>query len=178
MECYNINNEFPMGDCFQSSGGINKIYFTNLSNIVSYAPVLESAQSDSLITGITMTAATYFYDFSPVIFEANYTQAAIENATGVAGYDVTLTIPFAKNEAETRNAIKMLRGRLTVIVKDVNGVYTLLGEEFGLRVAPSHDTGTAMADINRWTLVLKGQERTPAREVDPGIVSALLYVAP
>lgn len=171
-----------MSGCYQSSGGVAKVYIANKSNLLasSIVPALESDATpadEGLITGITMESGTYFYDYTPIKFTANYVQTGQENDYGATGYEQLITLPFQKNEASTRNAIKLMKqSDLLVIVKDVNGKYFLLGEEFGLRLVANYESGTALSDHNRWMLTLKGMERVEAREVDGDIVDGLIYV--
>lgn len=66
---------------------------------------------------------------------------------------------------------------LSVIVKDVNGKYFLLGEDFGLQLVATYESGTLLVDNNRWMLTLKGMERHEAREIDEDIVANLIYDA-
>ncbi len=176
--CIPMNSEFPLGDCYKSTGGLANIYIASKSNIETVAPELDAIDDEGLITGTTMEAGTFFYDYTPLRFTANYVLTPQVNEFGTVGYDIVLTLPFQKNEADTRNAIKMMRGSdLAAMVKDANGTYILLGEEYGLKVEASYDSGTAMADHNRWEIKLVGMESQEPREMDPDIVAALIYTA-
>lgn len=176
--CSPIDQGYPVPDCYKSKGGVANIYVGNKSDFESYTPALNDALDEGLIEAIALDAgaAQGFYDFTPLKFTASYILTAQENEDlGVVGYDIEVTLPFQKNEADTRNAIKMLRGNdLVVLVKDTNGTFILLGEEFGLKISSSFESGTKMADNSRWTIMLKGMEAEEPREVDAAIVPALI----
>jgi len=66
-------------------------------------------------------------------------------------------------DSAKRNEIKLLsRAKLSVIIKDNNGIYWLMGETNGVRMtAGDNGTGTALGDRNGYSLSFQGQEPEP-----------------
>jgi hypothetical protein len=67
---------------------------------------------------------------------------------------------FQKLTYQTRDKIVALgKNRLVVIVKDNNGKYWICGKDRGLMITTSTAvTGTAMGDLNGYTVVFDGNE--------------------
>jgi hypothetical protein len=64
---------------------------------------------------------------------------------------------------------------LSLIVKDSNGKFWLVGEENGVILSTAEvTTGTARTDANQYTLTFVGEEMAMAKEVDSSIIPALV----
>lgn len=159
----------PKG-CRDSQGGNKKVWLTNAENILNILPS-PSLTETGVITSITMGTASgnKFYLFESTKFTSKWVDNSKENGNhGGYSYEPTLTLPFSKNEASKRNAIKLLaRSEVKAIVLDQNDKYWLLGEVNGLDLVTGvFDGGSALTDPNIWTLTFTGAEPYPAREVD------------
>ena len=77
-------------------------------------------------------------------------------------------------ETAKRNEVKMLaRAKMSIIIKDNNGTYWLMGETNGVRlVSGDNGTGTALGDRNGYSLSFQAQEPEPMRAVTASIPEA------
>jgi len=179
MSC-NLTAGFTKG-CKDNMGGIRKVWLTNKDGINEVTPAVGSTSplDEGIITAITMAGspAAVFYEFTPNKDSSNWVENIQSNVqNGTIAYEQVLTLMFAKNEATKRNQIKLLgQAELVAIVLDKNGLYWYLGEENGLELTGgSSASGTAMTDMNGWTLTLSGSERNPAREVDEDVIDTVI----
>jgi hypothetical protein len=165
--------------CKDNAGGLKRVLLANKSDVVSFT----EGQTGSLpepsgeITAITMGAGAVFYEFVPNKMSSNWVENIQANTqNGTVGYEQVLTMIFAKNEAAKRNQVALLgQGEVYAIVEDYNGKYFLLGEFNGCELTGgSSSSGTALSDLNGWTLTLSAMEPEPAKEVDADIIAALL----
>lgn len=69
MGSCDILNEFPLGACYTSSGGLAKIYIANKANVVEILPTLDGTDDEGLITGITMASGTTYFDYTYQVHE-------------------------------------------------------------------------------------------------------------
>jgi len=171
---------FPQ-DCVRNTGGLRRVYLANSISISTIAPVVGATADAGIITGITMASplgvTASFYEFKPNKMSSKAEETEVYNAqNGTFGWDQTITLLFAKNEATKRNQVKLMAGAdMVAIVEDFNGKFWYYGEFNGLNLTNSvSSTGTALADMNGWTLTLMGQTNEPAREIDSTIIAGLI----
>lgn len=167
--------------CKDNMAGIKTVYLTNSINVTAISPVPDgtSPADVGVIDTITMAASPnqYFYEFTPNKMSSNWVENIQSNVqNGTIAYEQVLTIILGKNEATKRNQIKLIgQAEVVAIVEDRNGKYWLLGEENGLELTGGNSaSGTALTDLNGWSLTLTGQEHDPAREVSASIMAALI----
>lgn len=172
-----ITAGIPRG-CRENAGGLKRVFIATRSMLTggtaSFTPT--AANDYSGITSITMAGSNKFYEFVPNKMSSNVVeniQANIQN--GTQAYEQVLTLMFAKNEYTLRNQVKLLaQNELVVITEDYNGIFHLLGEFNGLELNGGNSaTGTALSDMNGWTLTLTGNEPYPARTVTSAAVVAV-----
>lgn len=169
-----LTGGWGLPDCRDNTGGIDTIYITNWSNVTSYA-----LDANEIVTGITMSGATTFYEYKPNKNSGQFTQTVTASAeNGTVGTEQTITIVTSKNEYTKRNYIKLLaQSEMIAIVLDRNGKYFLVGLDFGLTLTNTgYDSGKMITDPNAWTLQLTGSEKFPAPEVSAAAVSAVITV--
>lgn len=167
-----LSSGWGLPDCRDNTGGVDTIYITNWSNVTDYA-----LDATEIVTGITMSGSTKFYEFKPNKNSGHFTQNTTTSPeNGTVSTEQTITIMTNKNEADKRNLIKLLaQSEMIAIVKDRNGKYFLLGAEFGLTLTgTSYDSGKLIGDANAWTLTLVGGEKFPANEVSAAAVAAVI----
>ena len=159
--------------CRDSVGGIVEVY---LGNYPTGYTAQEWFTSDGAgnITGITGLTA---YTFVPNKNSSNWAEninSSVEN--GTVGYEQVLTLVFAKNQAATRNTIKLLgQANLVAIVRDRQEKYWLLGAQDALVLnGGNSQSGTALNDLNGWTITLTGMEQYPAEEVASSLISSIV----
>lgn len=158
-------------DCRQGAGGIDKIYLTEFANIASIT------SSSGTVTAITMASGKKFWEIGVEVEDAQFNEelaASVEN--GTTFYNQTLTFSVFKMTAKNRNIVRLLaQNRLAVIVKNMDGVYHLLGETRAMHVTGAASTsGKASGDKNGYNMTLIGKEPLPANTVSSGIIAALL----
>jgi hypothetical protein len=115
------------------------------------------------------TAALDLYDFVSPKNSSSLTQtvnASVEN--GIVFYTQVLSLvlnkPVAADITELQNLAK---GRLAIVVQDNNDNYFVLGHTRGAELTGgSIATGTALGDLNGYTLEFTGEEAIPAPFLD------------
>lgn len=145
--------------CKDNTPGVQEIYLANWDGDTTY-----TTDADNVITGITASNPTW-YKFE---FPRN-TAGFVENLAGVpendeVSYQQELAMVFNKRDADKRNLMLLLAKANTIaIVKDKNGLYTVVGIEAGLDLSTGVDqTGIAPGDRNGYTFTFTGTEGEPA----------------
>lgn len=159
--------------CNDAQGGLKKVWIAQTENVLTILPAA-STETTGIITSFTMATASKFYEFAPTKFTAKWVDNGKPNGNhGGYSYEPTLTLPFSKNEASKRNAVKLLgKSDVSAIVLDQNNKYWYLGEVNGMNLITSaYDSGAALTDPNLWTLTFTGYEPNPPREVDATWIS-------
>jgi hypothetical protein len=157
--------------CDSNIGGVNKLYITDLDNIVSYT------QAGGTVSAITLATASYFYEFEFNRNSATYTEDLVKDvAVGSALFEGTLTVTIPRRDVAKRNTLALLTQRdLAVIFRDSNGLYWYPGAVEGMYLSESTSTtGTAKVDGSNYVLTLKSFELERAPGVASGIVNALV----
>lgn len=168
MAC-DLTSGFSVG-CSSSIGGVAEFWIGNMPSDMVIA-----LDSSGVATSITNTAA----DLEYFKFECTNAQGAAsvfnDNPTvnaqnGTSFFDQTATYVLNKMEQAKRNEVKMIaRAKMTIIIKDNNGKYWLMGEVNGARLTSGENTsGTALGDRNGYSLSFQAQEFEPMREVLDG----------
>ena len=165
--------------CKDNAGGLKRVLLANKDDVVSFTEGATGSLTvpSGEITDITMVAGATFFEFVPNKMSSNWVENIQANAqNGTIGYEQVLTMIFAKNEAAKRNQVALLgQGEVYAIVEDYNGKYFLLGEFNGCELTGgSSSSGTALTDLNGWTLTLTAMEPEPAKEVSSTIIADLL----
>ena len=163
--------------CKDNTGGLKRALIANKSEVTSFTS--GTGASAGFITAITGATAQEWYEFTPNKQSSNWVenvQANVQN--GTIGYEQVLTLMFAKNTAAMRNQISLLgQGETYIIIEDYNDTYWLMGQLNGVDLTGGNSgSGTAMSDMNGWTLTLAGAEPDPARQVESSIIAGLTIV--
>ena len=143
--------------CKDAIGGIQEVLLCVHSDVV-YGAVASGAISD-----ITSTTTFYRYAInrnSGVL--AQNVESSIENGTIYFNQELTLTMAklTAAENAELHNVLK---NRLSVIARDNNNNWHILGLDCGVEVsAGNFGTGQAKGDLNGYTITFNGEEKSPA----------------
>jgi len=167
--------------CKDNAGGLKRILLANKGDVVSFTEGVMAGSPPSTdpsgeIITITMAALASWYEFVPNKMSSNWVENIQANTqNGTIGYEQVLTMIFAKNEAAKRNQVALLgQGEVYAIVEDYNGKYFLLGEFNGVELTGgSSASGTALSDLNGWTLTLSAMEPEPAKEVTSTAIATL-----
>jgi len=143
--------------CKDNTPGVQEIYLSNWSGATTYTSDASNViQTDS-------TPVWYKFEFP------RNTAGFVETLAGVpendeVSYQQALTMVFNKRDAAKRNLMLLLAKSTTAaIVKDKNGLYTLLGKEAGLDLSTGSDqSGIAAGDRNGYAFEFAGTEGEPA----------------
>jgi hypothetical protein len=144
--------------CKDSVGGLNAIYFVNFGEMGALSI------TDETITGIAASTPDAFkYDLrGSSNFEQSLTSSR-ENGSTFA--EQTLTVSLKKQDATTHKEVKLLAyGRPHILIEDNNGVFWMMGEEFGSEMSATVSTGAAMGDKNGYELTFAAMEKGLAKE--------------
>jgi hypothetical protein len=168
-----LTTGFAVG-CIESVGGVAEVLFANMPT--DFAVTQDATGEVDTMTGTGL--AFYKYECTKAQGAASsFNDNPTVNAqNGTSFFDQTATFVLNKMEQTKRNEVKMLaRAKLSVVVKDNNGTYWLLGQKNGIRlVSGEAGTGTAIADRNGYSLSFQGQEPEPIAKVTASVIIALI----
>jgi len=161
--------------CKDSVGGLKNIYFTNYDEIDGYT--YDVTNTDVIATAFgaaTINAFKYELKGANVLDET----VTSSRDNGTTFTEQALTVVLKKVDITTHQEMKLLSyGRPRAIIEDYNGNFRLLGLEHGLELETMViSSGTVMADLNGYTLTLKGMEKIPANFIDTANEAGLLAV--
>lgn len=170
MSCLQTLNGI-VNDCAPSMGGIVEVLLAN------YEDVSAVADTDGIITGLTMVGSAKFKRYSfrrnTGSLSSNYT---VDQTTGANFVVSDLVLVFTKMETAKRIEISALaQGELVAIVKDANGKYWYLGKDAPIVISAGDGlTGTARADRNGYSITLQDNSLEMPYEVDEAAISSIV----
>jgi hypothetical protein len=160
MACL-LNAALPL-DCMKALGGLKTAYF--LGGTISSTTTSIGGE----ITDINGTGSFYQYELAKDT--AFYSESInVSNVNGTVFYQGELTIVLQKMEAAKRNQILLLAQNrdLKIAFVDNNDVTYIMGVTRGaVMSAGTAATGTAVADLNGYTLTFQSQEPQSAGIID------------
>lgn len=158
--------------CKDGTPGVVEAYIVEQSKIASITV------TDGVVTALTLTVPGQYWVYTQIKESASWSEdASINVQAGSVGWAQTLNLIIPKRETAKRNEIlNLAQNTLSIICKDKNGKYWLLGMVAGCDMdsGTKYESGTKLGDVNGWTLVFKAAEHDPAPEVDSSIIAALL----
>jgi len=149
--------------CKEFVGGIKAVYFIpyGVLGAITYG----TTDASDRITTIAGTLSLYKYELKGAnSFEQTITSSRENGTTFV---EQTLTFTIKGLDATTTKQMKLLAwGRPHVVIKTNANNFFLAGLEHGMDVTTGLiANGTAMGDLNGYTLTLVGQEAIPANHL-------------
>jgi len=152
--------------CKDAVGGIKQVF------LVDYGTLGTATITNGVVTafsGVTWTA--YQYDVkSASNLEQTITSS---NDNGTTFFDQSLTLVLTKMDALTQVELqKVIVSRPHVFIQDNNGNYLSMGMTRGCDVNGSISTGTALGDLNGYSLTITGQEPLMAQFVTSTVVTS------
>ncbi len=163
-------------DCRDNAAGITEVYLTELSNKDTIA------YTSDVITTFTLATGKQFWVFQQIKESSDWNETPKINIQGgTIGWEQDVTIVIPKRTTTKRNIItELAQNTLMCIVKDLNGLYWLIGEVRGadLSDGSKYTSGKVISDANAWTLQFKAAEGSQAREVDSTLIPDLIVPAP
>ena len=165
MAC-ELTTGFAVG-CNDSAGGIAEFYFANIDD--NFAVTYDATGEVSIIAG------TLYYKYETTNAQGAASvmndNATVNDQNGTSYFDQTATYVLNKMDNAKRNEVKLLsRAKLSVIIKDNNGSYWLMGATNGVRMTASDSgTGTALGDRIGYSLSFQAQEPEPMARLQDGV---------
>jgi hypothetical protein len=150
--------------CKEFVGGIKAVYFIpyGVLGAITYG----STDASDKISTIAGTMSLYKYELKGAnSFEQTITSSRENGTTFV---EQTLTFTIKGLDATTTKQMKLLAwGRPHVVIKTNANNFFLAGLEHGMDVTTGLiANGTAMGDLNGYTMTLVGQEAIPANHLN------------
>ena len=157
--------------CRDNAGGVKEFYIANIP-----ATGLGITQDGTGIVTAIAAGATYFKYVPRKKTGMWQDEITVNDQNGTVFYSQTATIPLTKMEQAKRNEVMLLaKANLSIIVKDQNDKYWLLGQDNGITLATSQaSSGTDYGDRNGYVLNFEGAEPEASPEVQYAAFSALV----
>mgnify|MGYP000051885887 CR=1 FL=1 len=159
MAC-NITSALAL-DCMNSIGGLKTAY-------ILAGEINSTTEVAGEITDINGTGS--FFQFELAKDTAMYSEAiTVSNTNGTVFYQGELTIVLQKMSAAKRNQILLLAANrdLRIAFEDNNGITYIAGLTRGMVMSSgTAASGTAVGDLNGYTLVFQSQEPASAGIID------------
>lgn len=164
-----------LGECLASIGGIKELWLIKHDDVNPLAEeLMEKVDTADQKHTILPTDIVLKGDAKFLAYHFAKNQASLSTTTvdvnGMRNWENTLTMTFSRMEGRKHLEIEILaQGELDAIITDYNGRTWFIGNdgflsaEAGAAVA---QTGTAMEDLNGYTLTLTGRSGHLPFEVD------------
>lgn len=168
MSCDIANGRLEV--CKDAVGGIDAIYFVNFGD---YSGITYDVTYPDDIDSVAGVTSLYKYELKGTNSFDQVYNSSRENGTTFA--EQTLTITLKKQDSATHKNVKLLAyGRPHIIVKNRNNQFFFAGLEHGMEITTANiANGTAMGDLNGYTLTFVGQEKLAANLIQVSSESAL-----
>lgn len=172
MACNTVTLNGINAKCDTSAGGIKRVLIAQKDDVT-----IGTVDENGVITEITLAEGKYFVQW---LFRKNtgsYTTALTSDpAIGTQAVTTDLNLQFTKAEATKRLEIQSaINAAAVVIIEDMYGQYILLGKDNEVSVtAVNQQSGTAVTDLNGYTLTFQDTSLELPHFVDPEIIAGLL----
>jgi hypothetical protein len=161
--------------CKSSVGGLDAIYLINYGDYSTSDLTYDGTNTD-MINDVNSVSNMYKFELKGAnSFEQTITSNRDNGTTYV---EQTLTVTLKQQSAAKHKLIKLLAyGRPHVVVRTRANQYFLAGLERGLDLTTGVvSNGTAMGDLNGYTLTFVGQENIPANFLNCSTEAGLVTV--
>jgi len=163
MACDIANGRLEV--CKDAVGGIDAIYFINYGDY-SYPTDITYVTGTDTIDAVANVTSLYKYELKGTNSFDQVITSSRENGTSFV--EQTLSVILKKQDAATHKAVKLLSyGRPNIVIKNRNNQFFLAGLEHGMELTTANvANGTAMGDLNGYTLTFVGTEKLLANLLD------------
>jgi hypothetical protein len=161
--------------CKSAVGGLDAIYLINYGDYATSDLTYDGTNTD-MINDVNSVSNMYKFELKGAnSFEQTITSNRDNGTTYV---EQTLTVTLKQQSAAKHKLIKLLAyGRPHVVVRTRANQYFLAGLERGLDLTTGVvSNGTAMGDLNGYTLTFVGQENIPANFLNCSTEAGLVTV--
>jgi hypothetical protein len=168
MACDIANGRLEV--CKDAVGGIDAIYFINFGD---YTSITYDGTNTDVIDTVAGVSNLYKYELKGANTFDQVITSSRENGTTFV--EQTLTVTLKKQDAVTHKNVKLLAyGRPYVVIKNRNNQFFLAGLEHGMELTTANVmNGSAMGDLNGYTLTMVGTEKLMANLIDCSTETAL-----
>ena len=162
--------------CRDAAPGLTTVYVTEFSNYTQGTITSASGIITNTVSFLNSTKKFWVYELEMGV-GSEVENINPDSKTGTLAIAQNLNFYIPKKQASIAQQVMLLAQQdLLFIVKDRNGKYRLLGQEFGMRITTATAASGAMGnDDSGYTIVLTGEERTFANVV-PSALAALLLI--
>lgn len=168
MSCDLANGRLEV--CKDAIGGIDAVYFVNFND---YTGITYDSVNTDVIDSVAGVSSLYKYELKGTNSFDQVINSSRENGTTFV--EQTLTMTLKKQDATTHKSVKLLAyGRPHVVIRNRNNQFFFAGLEYGMELTTANvSNGTAMGDLNGYTLTFVGQEQLLANLIDVSTETAL-----
>lgn len=168
MACDIANGRLEV--CKDAVGGIDAIYFINFGD---YTGITYDGTNTDVIDSVAGVSNLYKYELKGANTFDQVITSSRENGTSFV--EQTLTFTLKKQDAVTHKNVKLLSyGRPYVVIKNRNNQFFFAGLEHGMELTTANVmNGSAMGDLNGYTLTMVGTEKLAANLIDVSTEAAL-----
>ena len=173
MACNTVTLNGIDAKCDKSVGGIKRILIAQKDDVQT----ITVDSTTGVIDTINMVSGKTFVEWLFRRNTANYsTSMSSDAAIGNSIITTDLNLQFTKAEATKRLEIQSaINAAAVVIIEDMYGQYILLGKDNEVTVTSvNQQSGTAMTDLNGYTLTFQDTSVELPHFVDASIVDELL----
>lgn len=152
--------------CRDALGGVKKVWIVKTAGGTANTSFTDDLWTyDAAVGDVTGKAGTVAHDYVSPKNTSSFTQtvnASIEN--GTVFYTQVLSLVLNKPVvADIIELTNLAKGRLGILVQDNNDNYFVMGHTRGAELSGgSLTTGTALGDLNGYTLEFTAEEAIPA----------------
>jgi hypothetical protein len=167
-------------ECKDVVGGLQAIYILNYGEYDAVQDVTYVSTTDE-ISAINLPVTTNIYKFELKGTNSFETTITSSRENGTTFFEQVLAVTLKKQDVQTHKEIKLLTyGRPNIIVRTNANQFFIAGLARGMDVtAGTIGNGTALGDMNGYSLTFTGQEAVPANFldcVDETTLAALLTI--
>ena len=173
MACNTVTLNGINAKCDTSAGGIKRVMIIQKDDVTNIS--VDSATG--VVDSITLASGKYFVQWLFRKNTGNYTTSLTSDpAIGTQAVTTDLNLQFTKAEATKRLEIQSaINAAAVVIIEDMYGQYILLGKDNEVTVtAVNQQSGTAVTDLNGYTLTFQDVSLELPHFVDASIIPSLL----
>ena len=149
--------------CKDIVGGLQAIYVLNFGDYDPITDVTYTLGTDE-ISAIALPAATPIYKFELKGTNSFETTITSSRENGTTFFEQVLAVTLKKQDVQTHKEVKLLTyARPNIIVRTNANQFFIAGLARGMDVtAGTIGNGTALGDMNGYSLTFTGQEAVPA----------------
>jgi hypothetical protein len=154
--------------CKDVVGGLQAIYILNYGEFDPTTDVTYAGTTDEITAIALTTAATPIYKFELKGTNSFETTITSSRENGTTFFEQVLAVTLKKQDVQTHKEVKLLTyGRPNIIVRTNANQFFIAGLVRGMDVtAGTIGNGTALGDMNGYSLTFTGQEAVPANFLD------------